>query len=659
MVHATAQADLFPTPDGVVVVNDRCVLRADGDQRAVVLAGLVLWHFAVGDRMAEAHAMVSLVEQGWADQDDVARAFGYSARTVRRLQRRYEQGGLVNLRRVVGYPRGRPRLRSRDRLLGKLKGAGLSNRAIAHKLGISEKAVRKRLRRLGWTAAPPEQVSLPIAMPSPLGADPNLSASAQTSTTGADQSVFSGAPVELEPIATTFDRDPMDRRLDRLFAYLGLLDDAAPLFQAGTQVPSAGVLMALPSLIHSGVFALARKTYGSIGPAFYGLRTTILTLLLMALLRIKRPEALKEHSPPELGRVLGLDRAPEVKTLRRKLTRLAGLGEADRLGRLLAERRVAVRGQTLGFLYVDGHVRVYHGRRDLPKAHVARMRLALPATTDYWVNDQEGDPLFVLTAEANAAMVKMLPQILNELRSLIGERRLTIVFDRGGFSPTLFDQLIREGFDILTYRKGRFPKLPIRCFKEYASSVGGREIRYHLDDRGVQLLGRKLRLRQVTRLKGGHQTPPSSFCTSASSHRGGGEPSCANAGAVEAATCPAGSRASIATRRCRHRLSRRPRRLMLRKRRRGARGSQASVGPHGAHRVDRRCPPGWPDGGREDDHGQQRDGGGDRRRIEGRDPVEHVPDRARREDEGEGTQDRADRDQAKRVREDHAQQDAA
>ncbi|MCC6474712.1 MAG: hypothetical protein IT514_13310, partial [Burkholderiales bacterium] len=82
-------------------------------------------------------------------------------------------------------------------------------------------------------------------------------------------------------------------------------------------------MLAAPSLVQSGVFAAAREVYGSIGPAFYGLRTTILALLLMALLRIKRPEALKERSPPSLGRVLGLDRAPEVKTLRRKLSRLA------------------------------------------------------------------------------------------------------------------------------------------------------------------------------------------------------------------------------------------------------------------------------------------------------------------------------------------------
>ncbi|OGK76830.1 MAG: hypothetical protein A2X51_12090 [Candidatus Rokubacteria bacterium GWC2_70_24] len=74
----------------------------------------------------------------------------------------------------------------------------------------------------------------------------------------------------------------------------------------------------------------------------------------MELLRIKRPEMLKEHSPEDLGRVLGLDRAPEVKTLRRKLSRLATVGRATEFGRALAERRVAERGAALGFLYADG-----------------------------------------------------------------------------------------------------------------------------------------------------------------------------------------------------------------------------------------------------------------------------------------------------------------
>jgi hypothetical protein len=126
-------------------------------------------------------------------------------------------------------------------------------------------------------------------------------------------------------------------------------------------------------------------------------------LLLIALLRIKRPERLKEHTPKNLGRIIGLDRAPELKTLRRKLNRLAALGRAAELGKALAQRRVADRGAALGFLYIDWHVRVYPGKRNVPKAHVARMRLAMPATTDYWVNDAAGEPLFVVTVKANPA----------------------------------------------------------------------------------------------------------------------------------------------------------------------------------------------------------------------------------------------------------------
>jgi hypothetical protein len=266
--------------------------------------------------------------------------------------------------------------------------------------------------------------------------------------------------------------------------------------------------LALPLLIASGVFQCAQKIYGGLGPSFYGLRTSLLTLLLMALWRIKRPEGLKEYSPTDLGRVLGLDRAPEVKTLRRKLARLAAAGRAAQFGQALAQQRVAAHGAVLGFLYIDGHVRVYHGKHALPKTHVARMRLPMPATSDYWVNDSGGDPLFVVTALANAGLVKMLPGLLEQIRSLVGQRRLTIVFDRGGFSPKLFQQILAMGFDLLTYRKGRHLKVPRNRFKECRTSLGGRVTSYALADQEVRLLKGKLRLRQVTRrMENGHQTP--------------------------------------------------------------------------------------------------------------------------------------------------------
>ena len=236
-------------------------------------------------------------------------------------------------------------------------------------------------------------------------------------------------------------------------------------FATGPRFLAVGVLLALPCLVESGLLRISRKLYGEIGPAFYGLRTTLLTLLFMALLRIKRPEHLKERDPAAFGRLLGLDRAPEVKTLRRRLTRLAAHHRAEQLGAELARLRVDQRGHLMGFLYVDGHVRAYHGQRPIAsKAYVARRHLAMPASTDYWINDRSGDPLFVITGEVNAALTKAFPRLLREVRDVIGERRVTIVFDRGGWSPKLFDTIIKDGFDVLTYRVGRCRRIHERRF---------------------------------------------------------------------------------------------------------------------------------------------------------------------------------------------------
>lgn len=450
--------------------------------------------------------MVNLVEQGHAEQNEVARAFDCSTRTVRRYQERFAAGGLPALARTNGYPKGRPRLsQSRDRTVSRLKAGGRPNGEIARHFGVTEKAIRKQLKRLGWQ----EQGLVQPLLLSECGSDPNLSASQNAPLRAA----MVPAPPASDPNLSAFieqpsrDHNPADRAIDRFLARSGLLRDAAPVFRSSAAVPRAGVLLSIPALLKTGVFDCASAVYGDIGPAFYGLRTTVLTMLLMALLRIKRPEALKEHAPAQLGRLLGLDRAPEVKTLRRKLTVLAAFNRAVPFGRELARRRVLMHGGAMGFLYLDGHVRVYHGKHQIPKAHVARMRLSMPATSDYWVNDQGGEPLFVVTAEANEGLAHMLPPVLAELRGLVGERRVTVVFDRGGWSPKLFMAIIAQGFDILTYRKGRCRRIAPGRFRDCNTVIDNREVAYSLADQGVWLLGGKLRLRQVTRLgDDGHQT---------------------------------------------------------------------------------------------------------------------------------------------------------
>src|SRR5664280_1503886 len=127
------------------------------------------------------------------------------------------------------------------------------------------------------------------------------------------------------------------------------------------------------------------------------------------------------------------------------------------------------RPEALGFLQVDGHVRVYAGTRDLPKTHIARMHLAGHATAETWVADADADPVLVVTAPPAASLASELVRLLPELRGLLGpDRRATVLFDRGGWSPTTFAAIRAAGFDLLTYRKGAFDRLAETAFTAHS-----------------------------------------------------------------------------------------------------------------------------------------------------------------------------------------------
>jgi hypothetical protein len=104
-------------------------------------------------------------------------------------------------------------------------------------------------------------------------------------------------------------------------------------------------------------------------------------------------------------------------------------------------------------------------------------------------------------------MVKMLPEVLNEVRQLAGGRRVAVVFDRGGWSPKLFQKLLEANFDLLTYRKGKSRRIGAHRFVVRRLQIDSRTVEYRLHDQAVRFLKGKPRLRQVVRPTGdGHQT---------------------------------------------------------------------------------------------------------------------------------------------------------
>jgi len=500
-----------PVETDRLVVNGHCIIYEEQGMRVAMVAGVPVYRYHREDKGAENLFLAQAQEAGYASAGELAAALGLGVRTVQRMRQRFAEEGAKALLPKKGGHKGQRLSATQDAAIRKWHAQGRSGRQMALRLKKSPATVQKALRRLGLPSRPPnrpdQQQSLLLSEPEPEPEPEPDPASQDGPEPKAIVEDGHGVPSRVLPAVTddrTLDTDPRDRVIDRMLARQGQLNDAAPLFAPGPDVPRLGVLLAVPMLVASGLFEEAQELYGNIGPAFYGLRTSLLTLMLLALLRVKHPENLKEYSPPELGRLLGLDRAPEVKTLRRKLGRLAD-GQYEALLRRLVKRRVEQRSEALGFLYVDGHVRVYSGKERVPKTHVARMRLSLPATQDVWVNDADGDPLFFVTQQAHPSLVSALPPVLADIRKLVGDRRVTVVFDRGGWSPRLFKRMFEAGFDVLTYRKGHSDPVPDDAFTRH--EVPGSEGRQHweLHEQEV-IVSSGLAMRQVTRRKGDHQT---------------------------------------------------------------------------------------------------------------------------------------------------------
>ena len=143
-------------------------------------------------------------------------------------------------------------------------------------------------------------------------------------------------------------------------------------------------------------------------------------LVFLALLREPGAEGATRVPPAALGRVPVLDRAPEVKTIRRKLAGLASAGRAADWQLAIARHHAAARPGTLGFLCIDGHTRAYFGTRDVQKMHVARLKFPGPATEETWVTDNRGDPLLVVLAEPSSSLAAQIKTLLPDLRAITG-----------------------------------------------------------------------------------------------------------------------------------------------------------------------------------------------------------------------------------------------
>ena len=478
------------------------ILEKDG-QAIYFVGGDNYFSHPVGDDAGRRFALTSLMENGHVKAVELEKPpLCIPHRTLMNWVRQSREAGPSSFFRPVAA--SRPRIMTPDKSAecARLLSEGKRPAEVARQVGVQESTLRKAIRRQG----------VPQLAPLLQDAGELEAATTKSERSRADAEAAAG----MGTACTRAD--------ERIQTALGLATGATTRFEASHDVAMGGLLAGLPALCANGLLT-GLDRHLKLPRGFYSALHILLVLGFMALGRIKRPEHLRQTSPGELGKVIGLDRVPEVRTLREKVHLLAKTGDPAAWMRDLAKLWMESEPEEAGYLYVDGHVRVYHGEQArLSKRYVSRERLCLRGTTDYWVNDALGRPFFVVSQPLNDGLAETLlkdivPQLLEivpgqptpaELDADPTLHRFVMVFDREGATQSLLGRLWKQRIGALTYRKN---------VKDLWSEEAFQEQEVHLPaggSTGMKLAMRETRLgtgdsslavTEVRRLtQSGHQT---------------------------------------------------------------------------------------------------------------------------------------------------------
>lgn len=547
------QALLPLIPDGATRINDRIsVVKENGNWIYCNGVDPIFTH-AQDDHTSFQWFTASLIVHGNCRQAQILKAFGVSKSAVKRWVKKYREGGGVQAFYLPRPKRGATVMtpevvRQAQGLLFR----NWSRSAVADELGIKLDTLRKAIQHGKlqepncYTREQTPRVMTAEAAGDRGSPDPSTtdqSAPALGSPTSDPTGSIQCAATYSEPSAapphgsdksqrTRTDAAAGDemgvactRTLERVSAALGLLPGGAPTqFEHCRGVSFGGALCALPALSQNGLFNHIQEFFPTLG-GYYTTLQVVTLLAMMALGRIKTVEQLQYVSPGELGKLLGLDRIPEVRCLRSKLAELSLDHAPEKWAEQLSRDWLQDSDELAGMLYVDGHVRLYHGKQtELPRRFVSRQRLCLRGTTDYWVNDAIGQPFFVVERPIDQGMIEALtsdivPRLLRDVPRQPTEKeldddphrcRFVILFDREGYSPVFFKAMWKQHrIACITYHK--YPKgdWPEEWFEEMEVQLpNGECVSLKLAEMGSWIGGKDgLWVREVRKLTStGHQT---------------------------------------------------------------------------------------------------------------------------------------------------------
>jgi len=267
----------------------------------------------------------------------------------------------------------------------------------------------------------------------------------------------------------------------------------------GVDSAFGGGFLTLPFLRALDFPGLVARTFATLPDLGYTVLQMALAFFYLALFNAPALEATRSLWYGEFGLLVGRRRGPGLDKLRRFLKAVQTTQRSEAFVLAVAQQLVTMGVVAWQILYLDGHFIPYFGRHVVRQGYFTVRRLAMPGHEAYYANDPHGRPFFFLLTPASDAFTAVIPRLIAQVKAIVGDRwvawGLTTVFDRGGFSVALFQQLDDSQVYWLTWLKAHralqclAEQLVAEAFQLHLIRLASTKVLVKLAELGVYLTG--------------------------------------------------------------------------------------------------------------------------------------------------------------------------
>lgn len=432
--------------DGVVVV--------EGSTANVFIGGTLIGVYDEDDddRGARNVLVVTLAKTNELHLGRLATAFGLTSEYVRQLRRKEERGGM---RAVLGQRQGKnakvtPEVRAawcamfeagRMPIDAHREQPRSDRRAYSTVWEVYEQWRRERAPRSATNVA-----ATPDPEPATSTAAPQLPLWSASGAAALDASAPASPPTAEE--------------------HTPIIPMTAQPVHGGKHVQHAGCWILLALVGELGLHAEAQRAF--VGRHPDGLRIALDAIVCALAIRQQVIEGVRRLATPSGATLLRAERVPSASGVRKLLGRL--LEQTDGgvvLAQRMAARLIVAAKQDAqpAVFYVDNHLRPYTGKHVVRKGWRMQDRRVLPGTSDYYVHDEDGCPVFRTSVPSHDSLTAWLPKLAAQLREALGDdEQIVLAFDRAGAHAELLAALRDARFDFVTYERAPYPALAATDF---------------------------------------------------------------------------------------------------------------------------------------------------------------------------------------------------